>query len=79
MASPKSHCRKDFTLSRLFACLVVKQQMRRSYRGAEELLRDSGAWLRDVGLSKAPGPQPPRPRREERDAGGNWKRGIWTQ
>ena len=46
--------RRDFTLPQLFACLVVKEQMRRSYRGAEALLRDCGHWLRDVGLRRAP-------------------------
>ena len=46
--------RKDFTLPQLFACLVVKEQMRRSYRGAEALLRDCDNWLRDVALRRAP-------------------------
>jgi hypothetical protein len=46
--------RKDFTLPQLFACLVVKEQMRRSYRGAEALLRDCDNWLGDVGLRRAP-------------------------
>src|SRR5436853_6792584 len=46
--------RKDFTLPQLFACLVVKEQMRRSYRGAEALLRDCNNWLRDVGLRRTP-------------------------
>src|SRR5689334_20273349 len=46
--------RHDFTLPQLFACLVVKEQMRRSYRGAEALLRDCGHWLKDVGLRRAP-------------------------
>ena len=46
--------RKDFTLHQLFACLVVKEHMKRTYRGAEALLRDSDAWLRDVGLERAP-------------------------
>jgi hypothetical protein len=46
--------RRDFTLPQLFACLVVKEQMRRSYRGAEALLRDCDNWLRDVGLRRAP-------------------------
>lgn len=46
--------RKDFTLPQLFACLVVKEHQRKSYRGAEELLRDSDPWLRDVGMAKAP-------------------------
>jgi hypothetical protein len=46
--------RHDFTLPQLFACLVVKEHMGRSYRGAEAMLRDCDAWLRDVGLSRAP-------------------------
>ena len=46
--------RRDFTLPQLFACLVVKEQMRRSYRGAEALLRDCEHWCRDVGLAKVP-------------------------
>ena len=46
--------RKDFTLPQLFACLVVKEHQGRTYRGAEELLRDSDNWLRDVGLRRAP-------------------------
>lgn len=46
--------RKDFTLPQLFACLVVKEQMKRSYRGAEALLRDCENWLGDVGLRRAP-------------------------
>ena len=46
--------RKDFTLPQLFACLVVKEQMKRSYRGAEALLRDCDNWLADVGLRRAP-------------------------
>ncbi len=35
--------RHDFTLPQLFACLTVKEQMKRSYRGAEALLRDAAA------------------------------------
>jgi hypothetical protein len=46
--------RRDFTLPQLFACLVAKEHMRRSYRGAEAVLRDCDNWLRDVGLSRAP-------------------------
>jgi hypothetical protein len=46
--------RHDFTLPQLFACLVVKEHLKRSYRGAEELLRDSDAWLRDCGMTRAP-------------------------
>src|SRR5918999_6336171 len=46
--------RHDFTLPQLFSCLVVKEHMGRTYRGAEALLRDCDGWLRDVGLRRAP-------------------------
>ena len=46
--------RHDFTLPQLFACLVVKEHLRRSYRGAEAVLADCDNWLRDIGLSRAP-------------------------
>src|SRR5690349_6486523 len=46
--------RHDYTLPQLFACLVVREHQRKSYRGAEALLRDSPDWLADVGLDKAP-------------------------
>ena len=46
--------RKDFTLPQLFACLVLREHQRKSYRGTEVLLRDC-ADLRDaVGLIRAP-------------------------
>lgn len=46
--------RHDFTLPQLFACLVVKDLLKRSYRGAEAVLRDSQAWLDDIGMDRAP-------------------------
>src|SRR5439155_22822768 len=46
--------RQDFTLPQLFACLVVREMMRLSYRKAEALLRDAPHWLADIGMSKAP-------------------------
>jgi hypothetical protein len=46
--------RHDFTPPQLFACLVVKEHLGRSYRGAEALLRDCDPWLRDVGLARVP-------------------------
>lgn len=46
--------RKDFTLAQLFACLVLKEHMKRSYRQAEALLADSPMWLHDIGLTYAP-------------------------
>ncbi len=42
--------RHDYTLPQLFACLVVREQMRLSYRGAEALLRDGRAWCRAIGM-----------------------------
>lgn len=46
--------RKDFTLPRLFACLAVKEMLKRSYRQAEALLKDCPDWLADIGLERAP-------------------------
>ena len=46
--------RHDFTLPQLFACLVVKEHQRKSYREAELLLRDASHWCRDIGMSKVP-------------------------
>ena len=46
--------RHDFTLPQLMACLVVKEQMKRSYRGVEALLHDSMHWCRDIGMRRVP-------------------------
>jgi hypothetical protein len=46
--------RHDFTLPQLFACLVVKEQQRKSYREIEAVLLDSPHWCRDIGMSKVP-------------------------
>src|SRR5436190_15444943 len=46
--------RKDFTRAQLFACLVLREHQKKSYRGIEALLVDSPAWLADIGLHKAP-------------------------
>jgi Transposase domain (DUF772) len=46
--------RKDFTSAQLFACLVLREHQRKSFRGLEALLIDSPQWLADIGLSKAP-------------------------
>ena len=46
--------RKDFTNAQLFACLVLREHQRKSFRGVEALLRDSPTWLADIGLAKAP-------------------------
>lgn len=46
--------RKDFTEAQLFACLVLREHQKKSYRGVEALLNDCPAWLEDIGLSRTP-------------------------
>src|SRR6266550_8442356 len=46
--------RKDFTLPQLFACLVLREHQKKSYRGVEALLRDAQDWCRDIGLQRVP-------------------------
>jgi hypothetical protein len=43
-----------FTKPQLFACLVLREHQKKSFRGVEALLIDSPQWLADIGLSKAP-------------------------
>src|SRR5215207_8533023 len=43
-----------FTKPQLFACLVLREHQKKSFRGVEALLADSPQWLADIGLSKAP-------------------------
>jgi hypothetical protein len=46
--------RHDFTNAQLFACLVLREHQRKSFRGVEALLRDSPTWLADIGLARPP-------------------------
>jgi hypothetical protein len=46
--------RHDFTLPQLFACLIVREMLKLSYRKTEALLCDSMAWLADIGMTKPP-------------------------
>jgi hypothetical protein len=46
--------RKDFTLPQLFACLLVKEQQKKTYRELEALLRDAEHWCRDIGMPRVP-------------------------
>jgi len=46
--------RQDFTRPQLFACLVLREHQRKSFRGVEALLVDSPQWLADIGMAKAP-------------------------
>lgn len=46
--------RKDFTRAQLFACLVLREHQKKSYRGIEALLIDSPTWLAEIDLQKVP-------------------------
>jgi hypothetical protein len=46
--------RHDFTQPQLFACLVVREHQKKSFRGVEALLADSPQWLASIGMSRAP-------------------------
>jgi hypothetical protein len=46
--------RKDFTRPQLFACLVLREHQRKSYRGVVALLEDCPPWCADIGLSRVP-------------------------
>jgi hypothetical protein len=46
--------RHDFTLPQLFACLVLREHQKKSYRGIEALLHDAPQWGRDIGMKRAP-------------------------
>lgn len=45
--------RHDFTLVQLFACLVVREHMRLSYRRTEAVLRDTD-WCARLGMTRVP-------------------------
>ena len=46
--------RHDFTLPQLFACLCCKTLLKRSYRGAEAVLRDAEHWCHAIGMARTP-------------------------
>src|SRR6478609_2612836 len=46
--------RHDFTLAQLFACLVLKELLKLSYRAVEAVLADAESWRRDIGLKSTP-------------------------
>ena len=48
--------RKDFTGPQLFACLVLREHQKESYRGIVALLKDCPHWCADIGLKKVPDP-----------------------
>ncbi len=54
-AYASSFSRHDgFTEPQLFACLVLREHQKKSYRGTEALLADSALWLEDINLPRAP-------------------------
>jgi hypothetical protein len=46
--------RRDFTRPQLFACLVLRESLRMSYRKTEAFLIDVPGWLAEVGLEAVP-------------------------
>ena len=46
--------RRDFTGPQLFACLVLREHQRKSYRGVVALLKDCPDWCSDIGMNKVP-------------------------
>lgn len=51
---PSVFSRHDFTQPQLFACLVLREHQKESYRGVQALLEDSADWRIDIGLSRTP-------------------------
>ena len=51
---PSKFSRKDFTGPQLFACLVLREHQKKSYRGVVALLQDCPHWCADIGLKKVP-------------------------
>lgn len=50
---PSVYSRKDgFTQAQLFACLVLREHQKKSYRGIEALLVDSPHWLAAIGVKQ---------------------------
>ena len=45
-----------FTEAQLFACLVLREHQKKSYRGIEALLADSPEWLAEIGIDDGHAP-----------------------
>ena len=54
LQSRSKFSRRDFTDAQLFACLVLREHQKKSYRGLVALLRDAPHWCSDIGLKKVP-------------------------
>ena len=48
------YSRHDFTQPQLFACLVLRESLRLSYRKTEAFLTDVPHWLAAIGMARAP-------------------------
>ena len=48
------YSRKDYTLHQLFACLVIKEQIKLSYRKLEAFLNECPEWCDEIGLRTVP-------------------------
>lgn len=48
------YSRRDFTQPQLFACLILREHQKKSYRGVVALLEDSPQWRADIGLTRTP-------------------------
>ena len=46
--------RHDYTLAQLFACLVVREHQKQTFRGIEALLCDAAHWCKDLGMKRVP-------------------------
>jgi hypothetical protein len=46
--------RQDFTGAQLFACLVLRELLRMSYRKVEVFLIDAPDWCADIGMNGVP-------------------------
>ena len=46
--------RNTYTLSQLFACLVLKSFFNTDYRGITNLLHDCPSWCQAIGLDRVP-------------------------
>jgi hypothetical protein len=51
---PSKFSRRDFTGPQLFACLVLREHQKKSYRGIVALLKDCPDWCADIGMKKVP-------------------------
>ena len=48
------YSRKDYQLAHLFACVVLREHQKKSYRDTETLLRDCDHWCRAIGMRRVP-------------------------